>query len=346
MNPDETTIAIMGQHVPARHERIPIDQLRFLPDNPRVYAAIREMTGFDGLTLEEQQVRIYERLLDEPSVKNLIPEIRRDKGLHEPITVRHDTWQVIEGNSRLAAYRKLDRDSDDDEWAHIRCLVVTSLTDDQQTRLLGQAHLHGKTDWSPYAKALFCYRWVEEEKRDVSSLSNLSGIPPQEIKKNVRVVQLMQTNGDDKLSHFSYYNVLVRTRKIADAIGDRPELEQTLLAQIKSQPEPPFTAQEMRQRLPTVIAKPRILRKYEKGDVSLEDAYDRAKISGAERRLKKVRDDLDDVELDDIAPLEHHEVKSVQQVVRQIRQHLKRVSDMVESQLSAKSSRKRKGTKA
>ena len=43
-------------------------------------------------------------------------------------------------------------------------------------------------------------------------------------------------------------------------------------------------------RLPTVIAKPQILRKYEKGDVSLEDAYDRAKISGAEQRLKKVRD--------------------------------------------------------
>ena len=106
-------------------------------------------------------------LLQEPSVKNLIPEIRRDEGLQDPITVRHDTWQVIEGNSRLAAYRKLAEESDGDQWTHIRCLVVTSLTDDQQTRLLGQAHLHGKTDWSPYAKALFCFRWVVEENRDV-----------------------------------------------------------------------------------------------------------------------------------------------------------------------------------
>ena len=34
MNPDETTIAIMGQHVPARHERIPIDKLHFPPRQP------------------------------------------------------------------------------------------------------------------------------------------------------------------------------------------------------------------------------------------------------------------------------------------------------------------------
>lgn len=218
------------------------------------------------------------------------------------------------------------------------------LTDLQQTRLLGQAHLRGKTDWSPYAKALFCYRWVEEEKRDASSLAKVSGISIQEIKKNVRIVQLMQANGDDKLSHFSYYNVLVRSKAISAAMAESAKLEQTLLAQVKAQPEP-FTAQEMRERLPTVIAKPRILRKYEKGNVSLEDAYDRAKISGAQQRLKKIRDGLDDIELDDLVQLEHHEVKAVQQVVRHIGQRLKRVSNMVDAELSAKSPQS-KGTEA
>ena len=331
MNPDETTIAIMGQHVPARHESIPIDQLHFLPDNPRVYAAIREMPDFTDLTPEEKQLRIYERLLQEPSVKNLLPEIQRDGGLQDPITVRWNTRQVIEGNSRLAVYRKLNEETDDERWTHIRCLVVTNLTDDQQTRLLGQAHLHGKTDWSPYAKALFCFRWVEEQKRDLATLSDLSGISSAEIKKNVKIIQLMKHNDDDKLSHFSYYNVLVRSRPISSAIADSPTLHDTLLAQIKIEP---FTAQEMRERLPTVIAKPRILRKYEKGDVTLEDAYDRAKISGAEQRLKKIRDALDDIERDDVSPLERHEIKSVQHVVRQIRQRLKRVSNLVDAELA------------
>ncbi len=332
MNPDETTIAIMGQHVPARHEQIPIDQLNFLPDNPRVYAAIREMPDFADLTTKEKQVRIYERLLQESSVRNLIPEIRRDGGLQEPIIVRHDTWQVIEGNSRLAAYRKLKDDTDEDRWDSIRCLVVSTLTDDQQTRLLGQAHLHGRTDWSPYAKALFCFRWIEEDHKDISTLAKLSGFPAAEIKKNVRIVQLMTENNDGKLSHFSYYNVLVRNRAISSAIAESPDLQKTLFTQIKAEN---FTAQEMREHLPKVIAKPKVLRKYEKGDVTLDDAFDRAKISGTEHRLKKVRDGLDDIERPDINHLEHNEFKAVQQVFRQIRRHLKRIGDMINARTDA-----------
>ena len=326
MSPDETTIAIMRQDVPARHERIQIHKLHFLPDNPRVYAAIRGMSDFADLTPDEKQDRIYKCLLQEPSVKNLIPEIRRDGGLQDPIIVRHDTRQVIEGNSRLAAYRKLHDDTNDDQWTHIRCLVVTTLTDDQQTRLLGQAHLHGKTEWSAYAKALFCFRWVEDEKKDVSTLAQLSGITAAAIKKNVKIIQQMKENNDDKLSHFSYYNVLVRNRAISSAITESPTLQQTLFDQIKDEA---FTAQAMREHLPTVIEKPRILRKYEQGDVTLDDAFDRAKISGTEQRLKKVRDALDDIEKNDIDRLERNELKAVQQVVRQIRQRVKRVSDMI-----------------
>ncbi len=86
----------------------------------------------------------------------------------------------------------------------------------------------------------------------------------------------------------------------------------------------------MRESLPTVLQKPRILRKYEKGDVTLEDAFYRAKISSTEQRLKKVRDALDDIERKDINLLEHNEIKAVQQVVRHIRQRLKRVSDMID----------------
>ena len=140
-------------------------------------------------------------------------------------------------------------DSDDDRWTHIRCLVVTTLTDDQQTRLLGQAHLHGKTEWSPYAKALFCFRWVVEERRDISTLAGLSGFSPAEIKKNVKIIELMQENDDNALSNFSYYNVLVRSRTISSASRKiANHCETRLLSQIKTEA---FTAQEMRERLPT-----------------------------------------------------------------------------------------------
>ena len=327
MKQDKTSIAIMGEHVPARHEHLAILELHFLPDNPRVYAAIREMPDFHDLTPDEKQVRIYERLLQEPSVRKLIPEVKRDRGLQDPIVVRMDRRQVIEGNSRLAVYRKLWEETGHERWAYIRCLVVSKLTDDQQTRLLGQTHLHGKTDWSPYAKALFCFRWVVEEDKDVATLAKLSGLTAAEIKKNVRIVELMKENNDAKLSHFSYYDVLVRNRQISSTIEERSTLRDILLAQIKGEE---FTAQEMRKRVPTVIAKPRILRKYERGDVSLDDAYDRSKISGTQQRLKKVRDGLDDVRKGDIDHLEHNELGAVIQVLKQIHRHLKRVTGMIE----------------
>lgn len=333
MTSDETTISIMGQEVSARHQREPIDRLLFLPDNPRVYAAIREMQDFSDLTLEEQQDRIYRRLLEEPSVKNLIPEILRDGGLQDPIIVRHDTWQVIEGNSRLAVYRKLQLEHPDNEqWTYIRCVVVPTLTDEQQTRLLGQAHLHGKTDWSPYAKALFCFRWVEEKQKDISVLVKLSGFTADDIRKNVEIIRLMQKNGDSTLSNFSFYDVLVRNRKISSAIASSVPLRDTVLSQIKPK-DKKFTALEMRKRLPAIIDKRRILKKYEKGDISLEDAYDRAKISGVEQRLRKIRERLDDIERDDIESLDRSELKAIRQVVKRINRSLKRVSDMIENKL-------------
>ena len=335
MESKETTIAIMGQDVPATHDVQPIGELLFLPDNPRIYAAIREMTDFDGLTAEEKQKRIYQQLLQEPSVRNLIPEIKRDGGLQEPIIVRWDTKEVIEGNSRLAAYRKLNEESNDEKWIHIQCYIVAKLTDDQQTRLLGQAHLHGRTEWSRYAKALFCFRWIEEEQKDLAALSKISGFTRTEIQKNVSIIQCMKENNDNKLSHFSYYDVLVRNRSISSTIEDNTGLRDILLAQIKDEA---FTAQEMRERLPVVIDKPKILRKYVRNAVKLEDAYDLAKVSDAQQRLRKIRENLDEIERNDVARLEHGEIKALQQIVRQIGQRLKRVSDMVDTELVSKSS--------
>ena len=186
----------------------------------------------------------------------------------------------------------------------------------------------GKTDWSPYAKALFCFRWVKEDKKKIANLVELSGLTARMIMKNVKVIQLMKDNNDDELSHFSYYDVLQTNRKISKTIVEEPTLRNTLFKQIKTGA---FTAQEMRDRLPMVIQKPKILRKYARRDITLEDAFDRAKISGTQRRLRKVRDTLDDIEKGEIDGLEHNEIGAVRQILKKIHRELKRVSDMLEN---------------
>lgn len=334
MTKDENKIAILGDELHASHENIPIENLKFLPDNPRVYAVIREMDDFHDLTQEEKQERIYECLLKEPSVKNLRPEIIRDRGLQEPIIVRWDTKEVIEGNSRLAVYRKLNKEfQDEDLWKEIHCLVVAELTDEQQTRLLGQIHLHGKTDWSRYARALYCYRWVVEQKKESESLARISGLTKHEIKKNVNTIKLMQKNDDNIHSNFSYYDVLVRNRVISSATDKDSTLCDVLLSMIKKKD---FTAQEMRDRLPAIIEKPKILRKFQNGSVTLKDAYDRASISGAQYRLKRIYESLEDIERKDIVALERNEMNAVDQVIKRIRRRLETVSKIVKENLQKK----------
>ena len=80
----------------------------------------------------EQQDIILKKLLEEPSVRNLIPDVERNRGLIEPILIRKDTMEVIEGNSRLAVYRKLQLDKGEGEWELIPCDIVSNLTNDQQ----------------------------------------------------------------------------------------------------------------------------------------------------------------------------------------------------------------------
>ena len=331
---DGTTIAIMGDKITATHDEKPIDQLLFLPDNPRVYAAIRDMDDFYDLTEAEQQDRIYRLLLEEPSVKKLLPEIRRDGGLQEPVIVRWDRQQVVEGNSRLAVYRKLEEEGADGTWDRIPCQIVTKLTDDQQTRLLGQAHLQGRTEWSSYSKALFCYGWVRTKKNTAQALSQLSGMSVRAINKDVDKIQLMHENNDHNQSHFSYYGVLVENRAISSEVKENQELRDRLLSEIKSGNH--FTAQEMRDQLPTVIKKPKILRKFIRGDVPLDEAFDRAKVSDTESRLKRIRKLLDDIEADDVGSLERHERQAVRQVVRQIQRGVTRIEKMVATDTGGK----------
>ena len=73
--------------------------------------------------------------------------------------VRHDTMEVIEGNSRLAAYKKLyDAEEEErDQWEFILCQIVSSLTKEQLAAYLHQLHVKGKTNWTAYEKANFAY---------------------------------------------------------------------------------------------------------------------------------------------------------------------------------------------
>ena len=115
---------------------------------------------------------IQQQLLNMEHVKELIQDIRRNGGLLDPIIVREGTLEVLEGNSRLAAYRALAKD-DPVKWAFIKCTVLPpDIEESLVFGLLGQYHIKGRKDWAPFEQAGFLYR---QFRKSQARRANASG---------------------------------------------------------------------------------------------------------------------------------------------------------------------------
>lgn len=95
------TLLILGNEVPTTTQFLPQQKLKFFADNPRVYSIVRA----DGH--EPTQDEIERQFGEFEHVRELREDIKRNGGLLEPLIVRGGTMEVLEGNSRLAAYRQL-----------------------------------------------------------------------------------------------------------------------------------------------------------------------------------------------------------------------------------------------
>ena len=329
---EQKQMTILGEPVPVASGDVDIYKLKFLRDNPRVYACTHGEAAFDDLTEQEQQDLIFAKLLQEPSVKNLIPEVKRHRGLIEPVFVRNDTMEVIEGNSRLAVYRHLDQRKEEGDWGRIPCELVSSLTEDQQSAFLNQVHVKGKTKWSAYEKANFAY--VRQERGwSLRKIAELFGESIGTIRTRTKVVQLMKDNDDSQRGHFSYYDVLIRNTAIDDAVKKDQTLRTCLLQMLKGfgsdEHKNDFTAQELRAKLPVVANKPKVLKRFVAGKVQLDEAYRLATVSQVEGRLKQACDILDDVAGRDILDLDGARFNAVRQAFRKLSKHVDRIANMV-----------------
>ena len=322
---------ILGESVKYGEDYMDIDTLKFLKDNPRVYAVTHGELDFEQKPEEEQQDIILDKLKNEPSVKNLVPEVERHGGLLEPILVRLDTREVIEGNSRLAAYRILRARGASGEWDNIPCYLVSTLTDEQQAAFLNQVHVKGKTQWSAYEKANFAYvrrinGWT------VDRIAKLFGESVPTIYTRINAIKTMKDSGDTKRSHFSYYDVAVRKSEIRGKLAESPEFCDRLFEEIRNVgtgDTTKFTAQDLRNGLPTIIKKPRILARYVKGDVEFTEAWDRAKVSAAEERVKRALREIEEISKADVAGLDQNSLNSLTQAVKKLDRAVGRIRDMI-----------------
>lgn len=203
-------------------------KLKFFPENPRVYSVLN--IGDE----KPSQEQIEEVMCKDDRIKQLKESIKSNGGLIEPIFVRDGDMVVLEGNSRLAAYRLLNK-QDPIKWAKIKVtLLPADIPDSAVFTLLGQFHIIGRKDWNPYEQAGYLYRTINDSNKPIEILATELGITTSYIKKLIDVYEYMIEHDDNHPSKWSYYEEMLKNRGIKKAFDEVPGLEDKIVSDIKN----------------------------------------------------------------------------------------------------------------
>lgn len=320
-------IRLKGKDIPTDTREIDQKKLQFYVDNPRTYSLVRS----DGRTPDQDE--ICKQLQGFEHVKELVHDISANGGLIDPLIVRDGDLVVLEGNSRLAAYRHLAL-KDPLKWNKVRCVVLPANIDEKIVfALLGQYHIKGKKDWAPYEKAGFLYRRHVEHNIPLPTVAIELGIQQGEAQHLISVYKFMMRHDDDK-DHWSYYDEFLKSSRIKKVRKEHAGFDKFIVGQIKSKKIP--KAMELRDRLPTICTGPaKILKRYIDGNLSFADAYDSAVDAGSEnyalKKLRKFREwvVLNDTE-DDLLDSNKTVRDKMQYELKEIEKRSKKLKELLE----------------
>ena len=270
----EDTLLIRGVDVPVQTTTLSQADLRFFVDNPRVYSILRS----DGEA--PSQAVIERKLLEMDHVKALIQEIKRDGGLTDPVVVRAGSLEVLEGNSRLAAYRALAK-INPSKWATLKCkLLPEDLDESLIFALLGQYHIRGKKDWAPFEQAGFLYRRSAVHDIDAAQLAQEIGLSKHKVEHLITTYQFMLDHHETDTARWSYYDEYLKSRTIRKARLGQHGFDALVVEKVKSGEI--ARAGDLRDHLPVICSAPKVLKKFANKAYDFEDAYEQAVDAGAD----------------------------------------------------------------
>lgn len=185
---DEITLA--GRRVLVNCVDLPLDQVRLDPTNPRVANTVK--VGHYG-TGEELQKQLADLLWQDPDVHSaLYHSVRQNGGLIERIIVRAD-GVAAEGNCRTLVYQRLHEAFPGDKtWMRIPARVLPKdVTDKEVAILLGELHVGGKNEWSPFEKAGHMFNLRERHGMTQDEIAKLLRTSKSSVNHSIRAFKVM-----------------------------------------------------------------------------------------------------------------------------------------------------------
>lgn len=280
-------ITINTKEIPVEVGYLSQEKLKFYEENPRIYSIVN--AGEDTLSQEE----IEERLCEKEHVLVLVNSIRANGGLTDPIIVRGGDFVVLEGNSRLAAYRILAK-KDPIKWGNIKSKILPkNISNDLVFNLLGEYHIIGRKDWQPYEQAGYLYRRHKLQNVSLETIQNELGFKKNEIKHLIEVYSFMLEKKETDINRWSYYEEYLKSSYIEKIRSDYHKFDDLIVDKINKGEI--GRAIEIRDRLiPIAKSTPKNIKNYATNKIDTEEAYSRAISGGAGNvifeRLHKFRE--------------------------------------------------------
>jgi len=224
---DGDKIRLAGKTYLFESREIPLNQLKYYVDNPRVYSC------FDRSCEDPSQHDIEMALFKREKVKELKSAIESVGTLVSPLIVRDGDFTVLEGNQRLAAYRMLSK-NDAHKWNYVPCRVLPEdISEDAIFALLGQFHLHGQQHWEPFELAGYLYRRIVSSGANPEAVAKELGVQPREVKEYYKIYEFMVKNDDLEPQHWSHYLEYLKSRKISKLRKECASLDKLIVEGIK-----------------------------------------------------------------------------------------------------------------
>ena len=283
----EEKLTLRGEEISVQVGIVPQVELMFYLENPRLYSIIRT----EGQ--EPTQEDIQETLSKKEHVKQLVKSIQENGGLIDPVIVLGGENIVLEGNSRLAAYRIL-AEKDPIKWGKIKVKILpNNIPESSIFALLGEYHIIGKTDWAPYEQAGYLYRRHKNHNIEIATLASEIGLSSRSVGHLIHVYQFMLDKNERDVNRWSYYDEYLKSNKIKKARDEYPELDQIVVNKIRTGEI--AKAVDVREGLRKICeAGGKTLHKFASKNLDFEESVQSAEDKGAGdyalQRLRKFKD--------------------------------------------------------
>lgn len=296
------SITVGDIKIPTEIRHLSVADLRYYRVNPRIFSILKQFG--DSVTQGEIEQKLWE--LD--STKDLFRDIRQNGGLVEEIIVRDG--EVLEGNSRLCAYRHLHKHAKEigdkeaiKKWELIRAKVLPADTSEQTIfAILGMLHIRGKAKWIPYEQASYLFRQATSYRMKPSELAVQIGQPKADVENMIEAYKLMEQHKITDTSRFSYFFEFAKSRKLADCkeyIPKGMDLAEKFSEWVR---DGKFPRGEAVRDLPTILKDKGARTKFLNGQATFEEALETAKdrhpeaTSSFYSKLKRATEALNDAE--------------------------------------------------